>query len=150
MRKSHLIFLAFIVVAMACKTNKKISSYHAVYDEVTIDSKLFKESIVNTTTFKIVSYSIDKQFFKADVLTTENGKHTFKLLWNGMTAKSLPPKASLKLIMETESPKSDDAGIVIQSFSLIFNLSKLSTNYENDILLQINQKINLTYKPVRK
>jgi hypothetical protein len=141
--------IVVLIIGFSCKAKQKVPASNNIISELVIDGRLFKEVVIDTNAFKFVSYSIDKQFFKADVITTLNGKHSFKLIGNGMMAKSLPPKTSLKLIMETEPAKNDDTGIVIQAYSLSFDLKKLSENYQNEISVQINQLNNLIYKPIK-
>ena len=147
MQKSFLLFLSLLFFLPACKlgkgndgtTNKNVQSS---IQKIIVDDNF-------TTPANNVSTDIFKTSIEGNILTIEVSysggceEHDFKLYFNGMYKKSLPPKADFVLVHDNKG----DACRSIVEKTLKFDISAAQYVGSKEMMVNVNgfQEMSYTY-----
>jgi hypothetical protein len=127
LNKTTYCILALLVLAAACKTSNKATGGQPAYIETIVDDA-FRKPILDKALYIATSeiVPLDTAFIAKDTLHIITKKiqgcdaETFKLMWNGAMAKSLPPQTSVKLLQAV-----DPACKERHKFHLTYNITPL-------------------------
>lgn len=146
-------YILFPFVILSCKPNQKVKIQHVQIKDSTetnqkdslvctsliLDEKKFSEAVSDP--FQLIDARIEGKMLKVDVEYGGGcGPADFELVWSGMLMKSLPPKASVKILL-----KDNDPCKALITKTVCFDISSVYTG-ECTILLKDFRGV-LQYKP---
>lgn len=107
---SYLLLIAAVLVLFGCKTNKSSNAATTVPTNDTLVSAKSQHIIKDKELFAATTEAIrvDTSYVSGSDIIILTGKinacdaDNFNLVWNGAMAKSLPPKTSLKILLQAD------------------------------------------------